>query len=410
LSGLEKSELGGESEAQATWQPALLYRSGTCRALKLCIFQVLDLKGRNSLTAANVEEVRCDVFQGAFEFAGGGSFGAKDHPQVKEQGDYNLKYLIAAANNIAQDYLPYPNYSGLGLITHGAWANYNDLLVAWNKREGSLTYALNYTFSKTMGIQDNSIDPINIHNDYVVSNSDRTHVLNASYAFEVGNRFRNNRLEGTILNGWMVSGITGLQSGPPISQSDGFNMGFGGTDATTDLGIPDPNNPGKLSTDFGTNSLKTVNYLGTPVYKMFPKLTCNPGKSLKSGQYVNPSCFSLPTAPQFDPTGVLTALGGNGPSHMPYFRGPAYFSSDPAASRTFRITGSQNAQIKFSATNFLNHALTSFDQSNSNNLNLNYTTGALQTTGSASGSTWVYGVPNEKFGRRVLEMSLRYNF
>jgi len=58
---------------------------------------VLDLKRRNSLTAADVEGVRCDVFQGAFDFAGGGGFGSKDHPQVKEQGDYNLKYLIAAA-------------------------------------------------------------------------------------------------------------------------------------------------------------------------------------------------------------------------------------------------------------------------------------------------------------------------
>ena len=58
---------------------------------------VLDLKRRNRLTAADVENVRCDVFQGAFEFAGGGGFGPKDRPQVKEQGDYNLKYLIAAA-------------------------------------------------------------------------------------------------------------------------------------------------------------------------------------------------------------------------------------------------------------------------------------------------------------------------
>lgn len=58
---------------------------------------VLDVKRRNGLTAADVENVRCDVFQGAFEFAVGGSFGSKDHPQVKEQGDYNLKYLIAAA-------------------------------------------------------------------------------------------------------------------------------------------------------------------------------------------------------------------------------------------------------------------------------------------------------------------------
>jgi 2-methylcitrate dehydratase len=58
---------------------------------------VLDLKRRNGLTAADVEDVLCEVFQGAFEFAGGGSFGSKDHPQVKEQGDYNLRYLIAAA-------------------------------------------------------------------------------------------------------------------------------------------------------------------------------------------------------------------------------------------------------------------------------------------------------------------------
>jgi 2-methylcitrate dehydratase len=53
---------------------------------QLALEAVLDLKRRNSSTAADVEEVRCDVFQGAFEFAGGGGFGAKDYPQVKEQG------------------------------------------------------------------------------------------------------------------------------------------------------------------------------------------------------------------------------------------------------------------------------------------------------------------------------------
>ncbi len=58
---------------------------------------VLDLKRSNHLSADDIENVRCDAFQGAFEFAGGGGFGPKDHPQVKEQGDYNLKYLIAAA-------------------------------------------------------------------------------------------------------------------------------------------------------------------------------------------------------------------------------------------------------------------------------------------------------------------------
>ena len=69
---------------------------------------VLDLKRRNSLIAANVEHVRCDVFQGAFDFAGGGRYGSKDHPQVKEQADYNLKYLIAVAlldNQVGPDQL-----------------------------------------------------------------------------------------------------------------------------------------------------------------------------------------------------------------------------------------------------------------------------------------------------------------
>src|ERR1700722_10362853 len=58
---------------------------------------VLDLKRRNSFTANDVEHVLCQVFRPAFEFAGGGSFGPKDHPEIKEQGDYNLKYLVAAA-------------------------------------------------------------------------------------------------------------------------------------------------------------------------------------------------------------------------------------------------------------------------------------------------------------------------
>ena len=44
-----------------------------------------------------VEHVRCDIFESGWDFAGGGSYGSKDHPLTKEQGDYNLKYLIAAA-------------------------------------------------------------------------------------------------------------------------------------------------------------------------------------------------------------------------------------------------------------------------------------------------------------------------
>lgn len=40
---------------------------------------------------------QCEVFQGAFDFAGGGAYGDRDHPMTKEQADYNLKYLTAVA-------------------------------------------------------------------------------------------------------------------------------------------------------------------------------------------------------------------------------------------------------------------------------------------------------------------------
>ncbi|SEK12149.1 MmgE/PrpD family protein [Paraburkholderia diazotrophica] len=57
----------------------------------------LELKRKHGLTSDDVEEVVCDIFQTGYDIAGGGGFGAKDDPQTKEQADYNLKYLIAAA-------------------------------------------------------------------------------------------------------------------------------------------------------------------------------------------------------------------------------------------------------------------------------------------------------------------------
>ncbi len=58
---------------------------------------VLDLRRSYNLLSADVEHVRCDIFEAGWDFAGGGSYGSKDHPWTKEQGDYNIKYLIAAA-------------------------------------------------------------------------------------------------------------------------------------------------------------------------------------------------------------------------------------------------------------------------------------------------------------------------
>lgn len=64
---------------------------------QVIIDAILALRGDNDLRGEDVARVTLEVFQGAFDFAGGGAYGAKDHPLTKEQADYNLKYLSAVA-------------------------------------------------------------------------------------------------------------------------------------------------------------------------------------------------------------------------------------------------------------------------------------------------------------------------
>jgi 2-methylcitrate dehydratase len=58
---------------------------------------VLTLASEHGIRHGDIESVEVEVFQTAYDIAGGGSFGSKDAPSTKEQADYNLKYLLAAA-------------------------------------------------------------------------------------------------------------------------------------------------------------------------------------------------------------------------------------------------------------------------------------------------------------------------
>ncbi|WP_242453616.1 MmgE/PrpD family protein [Mycolicibacterium sp. P9-64] len=58
---------------------------------------ILALVKEHGINHEDVESIDAEVFQTAYDIAGGGSFGSKDSPSTKEQADYNLKYLLAAA-------------------------------------------------------------------------------------------------------------------------------------------------------------------------------------------------------------------------------------------------------------------------------------------------------------------------
>ena len=57
----------------------------------------LAIRDQYRIAGDDVAEVTLEVFQGAYDIAGGGSYGNKDHPKTKEQADYNLRYLSAVA-------------------------------------------------------------------------------------------------------------------------------------------------------------------------------------------------------------------------------------------------------------------------------------------------------------------------
>jgi 2-methylcitrate dehydratase len=57
----------------------------------------LAIRDDEHIAGSDVARVTLEVFQGAYDFAGGGSYGDKSHPETKEQADYNLKYLSAVA-------------------------------------------------------------------------------------------------------------------------------------------------------------------------------------------------------------------------------------------------------------------------------------------------------------------------
>jgi hypothetical protein len=276
------------------------------------------------------------------------------------------------------DYRPYPFYNGIYELRHALHASYHSLQATWNKWNGPFHYNFNYTWSKAMGdrgvdANGSAPDATNFRNDYGIAAFDRTQVFNASYSYIEGRLFKGNRFVGGALNGWEISGITNLQSGPNLQAA--FSNNFGLTASSAGL-------------NFSTDS-KT--YLGTPDIFLQPVETCNPSIHLKAHQFVNGACLTL------------GQQGVNGPFRYPYMRGPAYFHSDLSAQKTFHLTGKKEIQFRFAAFNFLNHPLTSLVAATANPLKL-----VITSPGSAANSA--FGISDYKEGRRICEVALHYNF
>ena len=185
------------------------------------------------------------------------------------------------------DYYPFHNYTGIKLVSHGSYANYNAFITSWQKQTGQVTWTTNYTFSKVLGVRDGisangqqsgyATDPYSAAANYGVLGYDHTHIFNFAYIINLPKYKTSNRFISGAINGWELSGITQVQSGAPIQ--------------------PNGNN-GSLNVEYGNipaGAVSAQTYLGTNAFGALPPvLTCDPRNGTKSGQYFNPNCFAPP--------------------------------------------------------------------------------------------------------------------
>ena len=287
------------------------------------------------------------------------------------------------------NFYPIQGYSDLNVTTNNGRANYNALQATWARTRGRYTLDLNYTYSKAEGVVNDgsgrAVDIFDINKSIGVLPNSRKHLFNAAYSVELPTMRNLNKYAGRFVNGWQVSGILQLQSGPNLSafQNQNFGMSYVGTAANNGIAVV----PG---TNFALNN---KSLLGTTEIQLNPIVTCNPASGLKAHQYINGSCFAAPSQ-----------VGENGPFVLPAIYGPAYFNWDMALFKNFAITESQKLQFRFNFYNFLNHPLWSF---NGNNLGLTF---QQDSTGAFTQSNSTFGYTTQKQGHRIIEMAVKYYF
>jgi hypothetical protein len=281
-----------------------------------------------------------------------------------------------------QQFRPFRNYQTVNAQESSQKSQYDALQFSVQRSAGWATISLNYAFAKNMlnPNQSGAFKDYGVKEYWTVNSIDRGHVFNAAYYFTVPKSGSSNRLVRGVSNGWEISGITQVQSGPQLSANSNYQLNLGG----------------------GASGVALV---GSPDVSVYPVLTCNPKRGLHPHQFANPDCFALPSGANI----------GNG--RMPYLAGPMFWNSDATLIKRFSIREKQNLEVRFSGFDFLNHALPSFNTGD-NNLHLNFdsTTGKLNNGNGTSKNPCPgplcqdFGYADVTFGHRELEFGAKYTF
>ena len=249
--------------------------------------------------------------------------GAIDVSYVGSRGD-DLLWLIDYNQPQPQDVIanggnvnlarPYFGYGVINIVDTTAKTRHWGVLSSFRHDAGRAgTLSLAYTWSRTRTNATNDRDaidapqnPLDLDAEYADARSDRRHIFNANYVYELPFfRDSTNELLKATLGGWQISGITTIQSGPPV--------------------------PRVLVSTSGSQRGNRANVIGDP----------NDGE--RDGlQWFDASAFGIP------------ALGSYGDSPRAPMRLPGRNQTDLAMSKNFYPWG-KRVQFRADAINAFNH-------------------------------------------------------
>ena len=299
-------------------------------------------------------------------------------------------------------YRPYLGYQDINEVTNNIYSNYNAMQLKWAHQGRGSILQLNYTWGHYLGIVGNgntlggygaTINPFVLRDNYSAMPADRRQIFNAAYDFNLPSPIHGgNRFAAGFVNGWQISGTTNLSSGANLTaNSNTQNFGLNTNNAI----IPGS----KSSTNPNGIPINNQSIYGTSDMQLQPIVTCNPRGNLGPHQWVNGSCFAVPTTP--NPSVGAVSL-------LPTLYGPTYFDSDLGIFKNFQIgkRESSKLRIRAQASNFLNHPLWSYP--NSNALSLSYQQDPA--TGAITSNNPTFGMAGFKQGQRIIEFQANYYF
>jgi hypothetical protein len=280
---------------------------------------------------------------------------------------------------------PLPQYGDFQIFRHSSFQNYHAFQSLLSRQRGRFNFTVSYTWSKALGILSGGLQGQGNaavseyqfdqrHTIYGVLGTDRTHVATATYSWLLPD-VESSTLLNAFFGGWQIAGISTFISGGPLQQAEGSSSNFGLNGTLAD----------------GTEISPEAMY-GSPDIPVQPIVTCDPRKNVPDGYLFNPSCFAAPE------------VGQLGAFIFPYIKGQAYHNHDLSLFKNFSIGNGRKLQFRLSAYNFLNHPLSYPDTAT--NLTMNVTNGQLDDPNGDFGR-----LPKDnKFGRRILQLGLRFLF